>query len=342
MNLAIEILQQSLIITAFVGVMLILVEYLNVQTQGMFLRALPGSRWRQYLLAVMLGAIPGCLGAYVVVALYAHRKVTVGSTVAAMIATSGDETFVMLGLFPAVTAWMTAGMVVIGVLAGWATDRFVPDPLARVGDEYDTFTTHAEDACRCFPRGRILSQWRPPSVRRSALVFGLLLMVIALLSGKVGPPLWSWSHITLLVVMGIGIFIAATVPDHFLREHLWEHVAIRHVPGIFLWIIGVLAVLHVVERLVDLPSLISTNRWAVLFLAGAVGILPESGPHLIFVKMYADGLIPISILLASSVVQDGHGMLPLLSVSKRAFVVIKLVNLVVGLAAGAALLALGG
>jgi hypothetical protein len=340
--MAIEIVQQSLIITAFVGVMLVLVEYLNVQTQGLLLRRLPGSRWRQYLLAVMLGAVPGCLGAYVVVALYAHRKVSLGSTVAAMIATSGDETFVMLGLFPAATALMTAGMVLLGVLVGWGTDRLLPDRLVLVGEECCALDTHQEDTCRCFPRGSILSQWRRPGARRVALVLGLLLMEIALLSGRVGPALWGWKHITLLLIMGIGLFIAATVPDHFLKEHLWGHIVVRHVPSIFLWIVGVLAVLHVVERLVDLPALVSTNRWAVLFLAGAVGILPESGPHLIFVKMYADGLVPIGILLASSVVQDGHGMLPLLSVSKRSFIVIKLINFVVGLAAGAAMLALGG
>jgi hypothetical protein len=50
------------------------------------------ARWPQYLIAAALGAIPGCLGAYAVVALYAHRKVTLGALVATMIATSGDET----------------------------------------------------------------------------------------------------------------------------------------------------------------------------------------------------------------------------------------------------------
>jgi hypothetical protein len=41
------------------------------------------------------------------------------------------------------------------------------------------------------------------------------------------------------------------------------------------------------------------------------------------------------VLLASSIVQDGHGMLPMLAHSRRAFVAVKLVNCVVGLVAGA-------
>lgn len=46
-------------------------------------------------------------------------------------------------------------------------------------------------------------------------------------------------------------------------------------------------------------------------------IIPESGPHLIFVMMYAQGLVTFSVLFTTSFVQDGHGMLPLLSYSLK-------------------------
>ena len=44
--------------------------------------------------------------------------------------------------------------------------------------------------------------------------------------------------------------------------------------------------------------------------------------------------IPCSTFLASSIVQDGHGMLPLLAESRRAFLKVKTINLVVGLLTG--------
>jgi len=62
---------------------------------------------------------------------------------------------------------------------------------------------------------------------------------------------------------------------------------------------------------VDIQAWISTNLFVVMFLAVVIGIIPESGPHLIFVTLFAQGSIPFSILLASSIVQDGHGMLSL-------------------------------
>jgi hypothetical protein len=55
---------------------------------------------------------------------------------------------------------------------------------------------------------------------------------------------------------------------------------------------------------------------------------------MIFVTLFAQGSIPFGILLASSVVQDGHGMLPLLAESKRGFISVKIVNFAVGLIVG--------
>lgn len=69
-------------------------------------------------------------------------------------------------------------------------------------------------------------------------------------------------------------------------------------------------------------------------LAIFLAIIPESGPHMIFVMLCAKGMIPFSILLASSIVQDGHGMLPLLSYTIKDSMLIKLFNLVFGIVIG--------
>ncbi len=337
----VEILHKSLMITAFVAVIMLVVEYLNVQTRGVLLATMHSARWRQYLLAVALGAIPGCLGAYAVVALYAHRKVRLGTLVATMIATSGDETFVMLALFPTTAILMTLGLAVIGIGAAWLTDTLVPARWLPDASECCTLEVHAEEECRCFPRGEILAQWRAPSPYRATLVVALALFAFALATGHVGPTDWNWKRITLLAVMGLGLLISSTVPDHFLEEHLWRHVAIRHVPRIFAWTTGALGLLVALNLFVDLPALVSSNPWQTLAAAAGLGVLPESGPHLVFVTIFADGAMPFSILVASSIVQDGHGMLPLLSASKRAFFLVKLINIIAGIAVGGAMLALG-
>ncbi len=72
----------------------------------------------------------------------------------------------------------------------------------------------------------------------------------------------------------------------------------------------------------------------VLLIAVLVGIIPESGPHMLFVTLFAHGSLPFSILLASSIVQDGHGTLPLLAVSNLAFFWLKTINVTIGLLVG--------
>jgi hypothetical protein len=91
----------------------------------------------------------------------------------------------------------------------------------------------------------------------------------------------------------------------------------------------------------NLETFIQQNLVWVLVIGAVTGIIPESGPHLLFVMMYAQGLIPFSVLFTTSFVQDGHGMLPLLSYSIRDSVLIKIFNLVFGLAVGGVLYMLG-
>jgi hypothetical protein len=79
----------------------------------------------------------------------------------------------------------------------------------------------------------------------------------------------------------------------------------------------------------------------VLMIAGLIGIIPESGPHFIFVMMYAQGLVPFSVLFTASFVQDGHGMLPMLSYSLKDALWIKLFNLIFGLGIGVILYTVG-
>jgi hypothetical protein len=79
----------------------------------------------------------------------------------------------------------------------------------------------------------------------------------------------------------------------------------------------------------------------ILVVGALIGIIPESGPHLIVVMMYAQGLVPFSLLFTTSFVQDGHGMLPLLSYSIKGSLFVKVFNLTFGLIAGGLLYLLG-
>jgi hypothetical protein len=193
---------------------------------------------------------------------------------------------------------------------------------------------HAPDRCECFPRGRLLAQWKDCSAPRGTLAITLGLFLAGIVTGQLGPAEWSWIRVSLVAVSGLALFIIGAVPDHFLEEHLWRHVAVKHAPRVFLWTFGALIAMHLLTNVLHLEEAIRSGKWVVLLIACLVRLIPESGPHLIFVTLFAQGAVPFSILLASSIVQDGHGMLPMLAHSTREFARIKAISLIAGLSLG--------
>jgi len=339
MQAAFEVVEHTVLISIFVAVMMIVVEYINVQTQGTWERAMRHSVWRQYLIAVLLGAIPGCFGSFVVVALYSHRVLTLGALLACMIVSVGDEGFVMLALFPRTWLALSGGLVVLGLGVGLATDRFASRwRLAPAGHDYEL---HHEDACDCFPRGQILHQLIHSTWQRAFLAFVIAVFAIAVLLGQIGGDEALLVKSMVLVVSTAGLFVVLTVPDHFLEEHLWHHTIGEHVPRLFLWTLGALAAMELLGHFVQAENFIRDNRWLTLVAAAAVGLVPESGPHLIFVTLFGRGVVPLSVLATSSIIQDGHGMLPLLADSWRDVLRLKTLKLAIGLGIGAVLMALG-
>ena len=337
----VEVLAEALMISAFVFVMMLAIEYLNMCSRGVVQHAVRGGPWRQYLIATGLGATPGCLGAFASVSLYVHGMLSLGALVGCMIATSGDEAFVLLAMNPKMGLSLMAILFVVGLGTAWLTDRFYPNAKWERKRVCQDLVIHDQAACGLSSWRQTVDYWKRCSAHRGILAIGLLLFIGAVALGEVGPKQWNWIRITLLAVSTFTVFVVATVSDHFLEEHLWEHVARKHVLRIFAWTFVALLVTHFASSHVSIEQWIQQNPLTLLLIACVLGIIPESGPHLLFVTLYADGKIPLNILLASSIVQDGHGMLPLLGESFAAFTAVKAINLVVGLLVGLAVFACG-
>ncbi|MBN2701375.1 MAG: arsenic efflux protein [Methylothermaceae bacterium] len=331
----VDILKHTLLITGFVFTMMLAIEYLNVLTRGAWQKRLAGHRLGQYVLAALLGMLPGCLGAFAVVSLYTHRVVTVGALVAAMIATAGDESFVMFALIPEQALYLHLILFAIGLTAGMLTDAALQVTHTSVPCPEGFAVHEEEEPCRCFPYKEFWHQWKRCSPARGALTLLLVGFLAGVLQGALGPQQWNWIRISLLASSMFALFVVATVPDHFLETHLWEHAVRKHLPRVFVWTLAALILMHVLIDRLNLGDSIEGSRWIMLLIACLLGLIPESGPHLVFVTLFAEGVLPFGILLASSIVQDGHGMLPLLAHSRRSFFGVKAVNFIVGLIAGA-------
>ena len=329
-----NIFLHATMITGFVFIMMVVIEYVNVQSKGLWQKHLIGSKWKQYLIASLLGAFPGCLGAFVVVALFSHRLISFGAVITTMIATSGDEAFVMFAMFPKQAAILTIILIVVGLLAGYITDKYYhPTNLLDKLSGHE-LVLHDNEQCKCFQKKMFWRNLFHPSLYRVSVAIGIIALILGLVTGVLSGKAEMWIKATLMFAFSFALFIVISVPDHFLKEHIWNHVVKVHLPRIFLWVFGVLLVMYFINLYIDVESWISDNLFVVLLIAILVGVIPESGPHLAFVTLFAAGAIPFSILLASSISQDGHGMLPMLAESKKSFFIVKIINMFYALVVG--------
>jgi len=327
-----DALKNSILISGLVVIMMMLIELFNVRSGGKFFAGLKNSRWGGILSGALLGVIPGCMGGFATVSLYTHGMLSFGALVAMMIASSGDEAFVMLAAFPEKALLIFALLLVIAIVAGFLVDLFVRQPVLPCCEAQFTVHEQAEE----HSEGRHLS-WKRVLMFLGVAVFLAALALGGLEHSHEGPAHHddeAWMNI-MFAVFGILVLVVLVLgSDHFVEEHLWHHIVVRHLPRIFAWTFGVLLLLGAGMHYFNIDSWISDNTALMILLATVIGIIPESGPHLIFVTLYASGVIPLPVLLASCISQDGHASIPLLAESKKAFVKAKAINCIVALAVG--------
>jgi len=336
-----SIVKHSVMITLFVFVMMLIVDYLNVLSNGRMTSGLKGNKWRQYTISAFLGATPGCLGAYLNVSFYVHGLLSFGAIVGGMVATSGDEAFVMLSLFPKQALLMFGLLFVFGIGLAWLTDKIVLVLNIKTCSECDSHQVHTIETCTCYDKENLADHFLKISIPRAVLLLGGLVFVIALTTGVVGPQTWDWKRLTLTILAVIATAIIGSVPNHYLREHIWEHIVIKHLWQVFLWSFFAILIVELGLKYWNLEEFVTSHMVLVGIIAVLTALVPESGPHLVFVMMFSQGLIPFSVLLASSIVQDGHGMLPLLSYTVKDSILIKIFNLTFGTIIGLVLFLFG-
>ena len=478
-----EALRNAVLITGLVVVMMMMIESLNIESRGMVFKGLKKTKFGQVVIASLLGSIPGCMGGFATVSLYTHRMFSFGALVAMMIASSGDEAFVMLAMIPDQALVLFAVLFVLAVVVGVTVD-FVHNRIhsrrcdlhdhSECGadtDCHDGYVVHEHEdiatvsekpcndgdgtVCGCRHdqnhgtsvqgterRGNPHDRRRHYGWKRMLMFVGLAVFIAALATGHLGHDHSAHSHhdhsedchvadaprndmvhdaprndmvhdashdgivrgalhddmvhdasrndmvhdashdcivhgalhddmlhghlehdghfatrhceeqsdvaishgIDLLsedwmnvLFAGLSVIVLIVLlfaSDHFVEEHMWEHIIKKHLPVIFAWTFGVLLVLGIGLQYVEIDRWISDNTVLMILLATLIGIIPESGPHMIFVTLFAAGVVPFPVLLASSISQDGHASIPLLAESRKSFVWAKLINCLVALLAG--------
>ena len=379
-------LQETLMITSIVIIMILLIEIINIATRESFVRILNKNSFIQILIGTVFGLIPGCMGIFVMVALYSKKIISLGAMIATLIATVGDEAFLMLAIMPK-QAFIIFGILAgIAIIVGFLCDKFVKNKFENSfsGIIHDSqhCNSHSHKKHDCIEHHHNTFSFKNLSFSKYKVFLSLIIVAIITLTatnfiGHAHPEFFgnfsfsqenhdhdedccdelccdehshAHSHvghnhdehgmevliikIILLSFSGILLILLLFSNEHFIKKHLWQHVIKKHLVKIFLWILGTLLVISIVLQFSDIGSWLDKNYFIALAIAILIGIIPQSGPHLIFIVLFVSGNIPFGILLANSIVQDGHGGLPLLAENKKTFIFKKIISIIIAIIVG--------
>lgn len=286
-EILIESLFETIKISAIILTLMIIVEYIEIIFNDRLKKFFSKGKFSQIFISSLFGSFPGCVGTFVVDSFYMSGIIGFGAINSALIATSGDEAFVLIGM------------------------------AMKEGSEI-TFST-------------------------LAFLFGTLFFL-----GIIGGYLAMFYKKVFKIKLCEKCIIIHEEenkerPDlnHFFRDHILKHIIKKHMLKLVLWLFFSIFFITAMDNVFNMKEILTHNKSLLLALGAFVGILPVSGPNLLFVSLFSQGMIPFSVLLTNSIVQDGHGSLPLLSFSVNDTIKIKVFNFLFGLTAGALLMIFG-
>jgi hypothetical protein len=275
--------------------------------------------------AALLGALPGCGGAIVVVTQYTKRQASFGSLVAVLIATMGDAAFLLIAKAPSTALLVFALTFSSGVIAGWLVNLFhAPNFLTPQSTDQANKTCHTSSR---FINTISINFWRIIAAPMLVIAFftafqyefsemtANIISIIAAISALVIAVLWAFSS------PGKS-YQDVTSEDDCSQEPVMTKV-LHDTHFISSWVIGAFIVYELSVHWLGLDIALFFKQYAIYtpLIACVVGLLPGCGPQIVVTTLYTQGVIPFSALMANAISNDGDALFPAIALAPKAALV---------------------
>ena len=269
-----------------------------------------GDIW-QVPMASLLGALPGCGGAVVVITAFARGNIRLGAMVAALIATMGDAAFLLLAKEPTTYLKLMSISIFAAVISGWTVDKFHRGEL--YSSEIKNFEKIGIGKLRV--RDKLFMFFAVPGLFLGILQlaqidvnnFGILVTVFGLTGAFLSISIWVLSPISAV----------SSSKDHpFTRSS-------EETSFVTVWVIaGFLAYEYSYAFFgLDLEVLTEAAWFFLPILAVLVGFIPGCGPQVLVTTLYLNGIIPFAALIGNAISNDGDALFPAIALTPRMAVI---------------------
>ncbi|WP_350344296.1 putative manganese transporter [Proteinivorax tanatarense] len=347
----------------FVGAILLLFGYINYRKSGRFIKSIESSKRFQPVLGALLGLTPGCGGAVFVMPLFFKGNVTFGTVVATLMATMGDSAFVLIPTSPYHYILVCILSFIPAVITGYIVDKTSLGTFI-MGKYKERMAILKGQKKTTKPKPNLTPVQQKNGLKLTyifwaliavGLVFGTM-EILMIDIGEVSSFLGEFADIIgitgTLLCLGIMFKGKKWLRDDSIESQEAKSKSLKatlkhstlETAFVTTWVlVGFMAFELLVlgagggdyaagEQVIE--GVLLTAGLASVFVAVAVGIIPGCGPQIIFVALFAQGLVPFAALIANAISQDGDALFPVLAMDRRSAIYATLINKIPALAMG--------
>ena len=291
--------------------------------------------------AAVLGALPGCGGAIIVVTQFTKGQASFGAIVAVLTATMGDAAFLLLATRP------TEGLLIMGI--GLVVGTF-SGLLVNTIHKKDFLRPTAQEQKHQI---KILST-NIIKISKPVWMVAIIpsLIIAFLIAFNVDFSQFGASTGTVITLFGavMALFIvsiwALSSRGESYQEVTSEDDAcnppskiikvLQDTHFVTAWVVASFMLFEILVNIagLDLKTWFVHYAYLAPLIAVLIGFLPGCGPQIIVTTLYIQGIIPFSALAGNAISNDGDALFPAIAMAPKAAVIATLYTSIPALIVG--------
>ena len=310
-------------VSVFVGFTLFIFIGMDALTKFNISYVLDKTKKFHVIMSSLLGALPGCGGAIIVVTQYIQGRISFGSLVAVLTATMGDAAFLLLASEPMTGLFIFVLGASVGTLTGYIVDKI-----------------HGESYLQGDSKLKIVFEKISKTFVSKFNIFWTLIFLPGFVIGLFVAFQKDIDH---LLGLPDGLSLVTTIG------------AAGAILCIFMWSLNPLSDFqcstdrsrNLLSRVVDTTNFITTwvicgfltfeififfteynlkiffDIWLpfVPLMAILFGFLPGCGPQIVVTTFYLNGFIPLSAEIGNAISNDGDALFPAIALAPKAAII---------------------
>lgn len=309
-------------VTVFVAATLFIYYYLVdrlPQLELSYLKAKSPSL--EITFAAILGALPGCGGAIIVVTQFTKKQASFASVVAVLTATMGDAAFLLLAKDPIAALTVISIGVATGIISGLIVHLFHADSFCHP----QKASNYAHDCMKSNKAIHVGEKlWKcflAPCLFISLLIafnvdfgeFDNAITYFGALFAAIAVTIWAFSSEGKTYQQITAEDEEVSPPSKFSR-------IIQDTHFVTAWVIASFMLYEIAVSVFGLDLRAWFSEYAIYapLIAVAIGLLPGCGPQIVITTLYIQGIIPFSALVGNAISNDGDALFPALAMAPKA------------------------